>query len=582
MIRRHSSIFRLQYFAALMALAWTSVAGETVRACPFCSAASQTLSEELAAAEVAVIAKLVKTAPPPTSSADDPLGLNAPSDPDAGKAEFEIIEVLRGEKLVGETKNIRVVYFGENEQDKSFLINGVSGQPIDWTTPLPLSPRAVDYVKQLGGLPEKGPDRLTYFMNHFEDEDPLLAQDAYDEFARAPYSEIIAMKDRMDREKLTGWIQDPQVGPTRRRLYLTLLGVCGQESDIAMLEALLRYDYQQLKPGIAVMVAKAGLHGSAVGVTMVDELIRADVRRKRQCLDALIAAYLKLKGPEGMPLIEQMFLTNPKAEYTHVYATIMALRFHGEESNEIPQERLKEALRLVLDNEDIADQVIPDLARWEDWSILDRLVSMFKASEKDAWIRQPVISYLIAAEDQTSEVGERATTALAELEELDPQGVKRARSYAAFGLLARKASVGAKQESEKPKQEEKKEGEEAIAKVSSDNKVETAKTQAVVEPDSTEKNADSAETQEAEAAVAVEEQPAEQEPEKPVAEETKVATAEKMPAPTAVSTNAAATSEAEPNRLMIVGVPLVSGLLLIGIFALLLRGGDVQAPSDGS
>lgn len=524
-------------------------------ACPFCSAASQTLSEELASAEVSVIAKLLKAAPAISPTEDDPAGLGA-NDPDSGKALFAIEEVLHGEEKIAGVEQIEVIYFGEKEQDKSFLINGIAGTPVDWTTPLPLSLRAVEYVNQLGQLPKKGPERLEFFLQYFEDEDPLLAQDAYDEFSRAPYGEITAMADRLDRERLTSWIENPEVGPTRRRLYLTLLGICGQESDIAMLEELLRYDYQQMKPGIAAMISTVGLHGSAVGVPLVDELLRADVRRKRQCLDALIAAYLKLKGPAGLPLIEELFLTNPAAEYTHVYATIMALRFHGEEASDIPRERLQESLRLVLDNEEIADQVIPDLARWEDWSILDRLVAMFKKSEKDAWIRQPVISYLLTAAEQPADVGKRANEALTELEELDPQGVKRARSYMAFGLLARGSGNAAES----------------------------------TEADSPQ-DAESTETKDA-----VDEQPAEEQPIAPASQSAETPSAETPPAeagpkpaeqvaaatPAAVEASKSAENRDTPNRLMIIGVPLVAGLLLMGIFALLLRGSDLRSPTDGS
>jgi len=559
---------RLAICVALLAVLWNVAAVRVARACPFCSAASQTLSEELAAAEVAVIARLVKGVAPPAATSNDPVGLDAAIDPDSGKATFEIVEVLRGAKLVDGVKQIKVVYFGENEQNKKFMISGVSGQPVDWTTPLPLAARAVEYVKQLGTLPEKGVDRLTFFMQHFEDEDPLLAQDAYDEFARAPYSEILAMADHMDRQRLTGWINNPEVGPTRRRLYLTLLGVCGQEGDIAMLESLLRYDYQQLKPGIATMVAKAGLHGSVAGVTMVDELVRADVRRKRQCLDALIAAYLKLKGPAGMPLVEQMFLTNPAAEYTHVYATIMALRFHGEESDDIPKERLKEALRLVLENEEIADQVIPDLARWEDWTILGRLVSMFKGSEKDAWIRQPVISYLLVAEEQPGDVGTQAKSALAELEELDPQGVKRARSYAAFGLLAR---AGAKK---KDKQEENtgEKTEETVA----------AKTEPAAEQVADKPAADAVESKNPETEKAAE--PVVETAKTAEVEEPKVAATEAKPdaTETAAREPSDVVEEAGPSRTMIIGVPLASVVLLMGVFALLLRGSDIREPAERS
>jgi hypothetical protein len=40
-----------------------------------------------------------------------------------------------------------------------------------------------------------------------------------------------------------------------------------------------------------------------------------------------------------------------------------------------------------------------DLARWEDWSSMDRLVQLFKDSEDDDsnWVRVPVINYLRAS-----------------------------------------------------------------------------------------------------------------------------------------------------------------------------------------
>jgi len=568
-----------------LALAWILVPTQIANACPFCSAASQTLSEELSAAEAAIIAKLVKAAPAITPNSDDPAGLGA-NDPDTGMAQFQVVEVLHGQDKIGDLKQIEVVYFGENEENKSFLISGVAGQPVDWTTPLPLSPRAVAYVKQLGQLPEKGLDRLEFFLQYLEDEDPLLAQDAYDEFARAPYGEITAMADRLDRERLRGWIENPEVGPTRRRLYLTLLGICGQDEDIVMLESLLRYDYVQMKPGIAAMVSLMGIHGSATGTTLVDELVRADVRRKRQCLDALIAAYLKLKGPEGLPLVETLFLSNPNAEYTHVYATIMALRFHGEESKEIPLERLQQSLRLVLDNHEIADQVIPDLARWEDWSILGRLVTMFKDSEKDAWIRQPVISYLLVAGEQSGEVGKQANDALVELEKLDPKGVKRARSYMAFGLLARGSAKP------KPETDNKPEKEPAEEQAAASESLETAQTKTETETESEKPAEPAVPENKEEIAAANPPQDA-----KPAPATVSAATDAPTATETAAKENAAAKPDtsassdtlasddssldtAEPNRMMIIGVPLIAGLVLIGVFGLLLRGSDVRSSHD--
>ena len=98
---------------------------------------------------------------------------------------------------------------------------------------MPLSERAVEYVDKLQALPEAGAERLAFFQEHLEDEDPLLAQDSYDEFARAPYADVIALGPQMKRERLLEWINDPTVGPSGRRLYLTMLGICGKPEDVA-------------------------------------------------------------------------------------------------------------------------------------------------------------------------------------------------------------------------------------------------------------------------------------------------------------------------------------------------------------
>ena len=62
-------------------------------------------------------------------------------------------------------------------------------------------------------------------------------------------------------------------------------------------------------------------------------------------------------------------------------------------------------MRLLLDNPDFADQVIPDLARWEDWSVLDRLIEMYKQGDEKSYIRQPVVAYLTVASEQPGDVG---------------------------------------------------------------------------------------------------------------------------------------------------------------------------------
>lgn len=399
-------------------------------ACPFCNVESKTLSEETKSADAVVLAKLLKEAPPATDASSN--------DPNAGMATFEVVETLRGEDKLGGSKEISVVFFGDSDREKLYLVTGIGTDKIDWTTPLPLTPAAVDYVRKLPTVPAAGADRLAFFQEYLENPDPLLAQDAYDEFGRAPYSEVKDLKPRMMHDKILQWVADPEVSPSRRRLYLTMLGVCGTKDDVPLLERMIVSDFTEMKP-VLVALCEAGVAmGGPVGLPVVIEAVEQDERHKKLGLDALVACYLVLKGPDGLDVVENRFLKNPHADYTHIYSTIMALRFHGDESTGVlPRERLLGAMRLLLKNPEFADQVILDLSRWEDWSVLDQLVEMFKTSDEKGYVRQPVVSYLTVASEQEGDVGAKAKTALTELEKLDPDTVKTARSLMAFGALGR-------------------------------------------------------------------------------------------------------------------------------------------------
>jgi hypothetical protein len=348
-------------------------------ACPFCSATSQTFSEELATMDVAVIAKLVKL--PPVS---DKVG------EELQKATFEVVEVLKGDAHIRPRQKIETLYFGEGAIGRPFLVMGIAPPDVMWSTPLPLSERAVAYLKQVIRLPKDNTQRLVFFQQYLEDADEMLTRDAYDEFARAPYAEVKAIKPHLKHDQIVAWIKNPDVPASRRRLYLVMLGIIGSEKDLPMLE----------------------------------EMLRSSDRKAKSGLDALIACYLTLKGEAGLPLIEQLFLANTNADYADTYAAIMALRFHGTEGGVIDTKRLVRALHHMLDRPELADLVIPDLAKWEDWSVIDRLFELYKtANEKNSWVRVPVINYLRACPLP------RAKELLQECEKIDPAAVKRANTF---------------------------------------------------------------------------------------------------------------------------------------------------------
>ena len=371
-------------------------------ACPFCSAVSRTFSQEIQGADVAVIAELVEM--PPSQSAGD--GGFAPglSEP-LVKSKFKVLEAVKGADLLKNVKQIEANYFGDSSVGTQFLATGTGSKSIAWSTPVALSKDGRQYILEIMKLPDTGADRLVFFQKHLEDEDQVLSRDAHDEFALAPYADLKALAPRMDHDQLIAWLKTSNSLPSHRRLYYTMLGVCGTEKDLPMLETLLNSKDRKLAEG----------------------------------LDVLIGSYLAIKGPDGMATIEDLFLKNKTAEFVDTNSAIRAVRI-SEDSGIVQKDKAAAALRYVLDNPKMADLVIPDLARWQDWTVMNRLVELFKQSDpQDSFVRLPVLRYL-----QVCPLPE-AKEKLAELEKLDPDAAKRATAFPLFG-----GAAGAKAPAEKP------------------------------------------------------------------------------------------------------------------------------------
>jgi hypothetical protein len=344
--------------------------------------------------------------------------------------------------------------------------------------------------------------------------------------------------------------------------------VCGTKDDLPLLEELIESDYATKRPFVENLAETGAALGGPLALPTWIELVKLDERRKKLGLDALVACYLTLRGPEGLDLIDEQFLKNPDAEYTHTYSTVMALRFHGDEATSVvPRERLLQSMRLLLDDPDFVDQVPIDLARWEDWSVLDRLVAMFKASKKSDYIRPPVVSYLLVASDQPGDVGERAKAALAELETIDPEGVKQARSLAAFGALGR-----ARAENTTSGTPEATAGFEATAAereaAAESNPAE------IPEPSEFEKVAATSEPQAPETTASV----------PSAGGDSNDPSRDVTPAASQDTKSAAAGNDSppahhlirsEPNRWLVIGLPLVAAVALMGLYWVILRFGAV-------
>ena len=256
---------------------------------------SQTFSEEIGTMDVAVIAKLVKVPPPSDKPGDeiaegDVRGRAGHQGRRAGQSRARKFETL---------------YFGDGTVGK--IVPGDGHRPAeDDVVHAAAADRAgIKYLTEIIKLPKDGAERLVFFQKYLEDADEMLARDAYDEFARAPYAQVKAIKEQI--ESRAGRRLDQEPGNSRQ-------------------------------PPAAVSGDARHLRRREEDLPMLEEFMKSSDRKAKSGLDALIACYLTLKGESGLPLVEELFLANEKADYADTYAAIMAIRFHGTEGGVIEQQ----------------------------------------------------------------------------------------------------------------------------------------------------------------------------------------------------------------------------------------------------
>ncbi len=389
---------RLLGIALVATLLGSLLYSPNMQACPFCSAPQLTLAEQIAQTDAAIIGEWVSGIKP---------------DFDAGTAGSTVYRI---NKLINSPNNpklkvgqeITVEGYYPGEKGKFVLILGTLDGELSWMSPLDISGQGFEYVKNAPSPEEEPSKRLAYYVKFLESSDPLIADDAYAEFANAPYKTIASVKDKFPREKLRTWVFSDETSVTRLGLYGLMLGLCGDKKDMELLKAKVIENDEEFRLGI----------------------------------DGIMAGYLILAGDEGLKVLEDAKLkpslqTPSKVPFSETFASLQAVKFMWEYGgNRIAPEKLRGAQRILLDNPSLADLVIIDLARWQDWSIIGRLKKMYGHEPYDVpAIKRSIVGYLIQCiKQKPTEPGKpvpeyvtEAETFLAELEKSDPKTVKVAR-----------------------------------------------------------------------------------------------------------------------------------------------------------
>jgi hypothetical protein len=325
-----------------------------VAACPFCSAPTLTLAEQYAKADAAVLAKW--------------LSGEMPGKDRLGSTTFEIVQVARSPfKSVEKGKKVTLERYRAGKPGDLALLFGsrTKGETLEWGSPLDVTEPCYTYVVEAPSADAKPELRLAYHLKFLEHPERMIADDAYAEFANAPYKDIVPMAKQFPRDELRKWVVSPNVPATRLGLYGLMLGLCGNDEDAALMQAKITESTDGFRLGI----------------------------------EGLIGGYLLLTGEKGLETIEKTKLLSKEVPFSETYAAMQALRFlwtYG--AGRIPPERLRSSMRLLLDRPEVSDLVIADLARWKDWSVQARLMELYGAEEYNIpSIKRAIIRYMIAS-----------------------------------------------------------------------------------------------------------------------------------------------------------------------------------------
>jgi hypothetical protein len=361
------------------------------RACPNCPNLGPPLAEQIATSDAAVLVTWLSS-----EKGDVDRGL-------PGRTVYQVKSILRdkaGDLKAGQKITVDRPRTGEPGQQ--FLLMALNEGPLDWNDPLPMNDLAAAYLRDAPSPETPVRERLSFYLQHLDSTDPIIANDAFSEFAASRYEDVVAVSSEVTAEKVRSWLADPLCDPLRIGFYGMLLGIVGGPREAEYLKTRILEDAQEYRAGV----------------------------------DGMICGYLLISGADGLDVIDAAKLEDSEAASSETYAALSALRFLWTYAPErISKDRLRASMRVILDRPDLADLVIADLARWEDWTVMDRLLEIY-ADEQNSVpaVKRAVVRYLLAAErarpkDPAAAAPrhvEKATEHLARLRAADPKTVREA------------------------------------------------------------------------------------------------------------------------------------------------------------
>lgn len=305
----------------LLVTAFALVAGAgQAAACAIClSAVSVTVGEQLDATDRAVLA--------------------AP----AGGA-LRVVAAVKGDTTPGEVIPLDALVPRTGTRPGHALLLAHNALAGTWTSLGDTNPANADWLAEVAA--SDGASRLAMVGPRLEDADPLVAEIAHDEVARAPYAALASLAATLDPAALRTFVAAPG-RPGWRGSYILLLGLAGDEGDAAAID---------------------------------ERLGLACTRRDTTDLAALLAADIELRGPGRVPWVEETYLGDPGCSLPEVEAALTALTVHGDAGVAVPRSEVVAVFRrFIRARPPMAGFVAADLGRWQAWEASPDYAALIEA-----------------------------------------------------------------------------------------------------------------------------------------------------------------------------------------------------------
>lgn len=376
------------------------VAVALANACPYCPPTDATMSQKLAESDTACVVKFLD------SKNGEELSMQTTS--------FEVAKLMKTKDSLKVGSKITAPFGVTGKKGDFFLLMGqLKDDEMEWNLPTSMDAELWSEYRYLLNAPsteQPQAERLTYFLKYLDNKNTTISNDAFGEFARASFQDVEQLAPKLSREKIRGWLDDPDPQLiVRRAFYGMLLGLCGNDDDAAYLERKI--------------------------------LAPIDPSKIRLGIEGLMGGYLLLKGPAGLEMLMQKKvdslpanLVNDDPRIDDLNALRMTVSFLWDyRQGQFTKDSLRAVMRRFLDWPQFADMAIVDLARWKDWTPLDQLI---KGYGREPWdtrsAKEKVVAYALSCRKDVPKSGNgelppHAVKAQKFLDSLDPDFVKSVR-----------------------------------------------------------------------------------------------------------------------------------------------------------